>query len=1596
MTLLFVNRTRPISGAQSSLPQEESRQTLSNSVSRNRPAKPPKTQRSIPTLDSEETWDLNLQGTPCSIKLALDQAILRDADGKDTLITLTPPASQETLPARLASLESPGGVFPVAYLVGEERSVASRRLITPDLRVQLDANQANQIANQNQLAIKEWPSYAPGWVIMTAKSPFAALDAMVDLRSTTQVASADVLLARQFALRALPNDPLAATQWHLNPVAVSPVVAGSDVKIDAIWGYPSAGGIRGRGVRIGVVDDGLQTSHPDFVSNIDTTNDKDWNGNDLDPSPGTGDDHGTACAGNAAARGNNGIGVTGTAPEATLVGMRLIAAAVTDAQEGEAMTYLSDLIQIKSNSWGPNDTGTTLEAPGPLTIAALQTAATTGRGGKGSIILWAGGNGGDVNDNSNYDGYANSIYTIAIGATDSKGTRAYYSEPGANIVVTAPSSGNGTALGITTVDRTGADGYNASGTSSGEPADLNYTNSFGGTSSATPTAAGIVALMLEKNPNLGWRDVQEILIKSATKFKPADTGWVTNGAGIPFNHDFGAGLINATAAVNLAATWTNLPAQTSTTSTQTGLTAVIPDNLAAGVTRTFNLAATNLRVEHVTLKLSATHTARGNLQITLTSPSGMSSTFAAVRPDTNDNYSNWTFSSVRNWGENSAGTWILKVADLSSTSNSTGGTLTAAELKVFGSPATPVNPAPLVQITAPTDGQVFSIGTPVNVTVNASDLTMSGGVGTISRVELFDNEVSVGTDTTAPYSFTYTPAQGSHLLVAKATDSEGALGSSVSIRISITNQSPVITAATLSAAGQSYTNTPLTVSSISATDPEGSALTYSYQWQASNNLTIYTDLDGATTQTAPALSGNLLRCVITASDGSSSSAPFTTAAVNLLNPPNTTANQGSEYSYTSGLVLNGTDSQLSRQALIHEFSQGPVNGEAEWIEILTLKSGSLAFWDLSDASGNLLVFLDDPVWDDIPAGTLIVIYNGASKDPLLPADDLDPSDGRMVVSSTNAAYFDNRYKAWLPLGNRGDSIFLNDALGDPVHSVAYGNSTTTSPNVGTVGSGKSAYYAGDTDAGANLAANWKTTTSLTSRNLKVTRGLGDPYFSEYIEGTSNNKALELYNPTASAVDLAALGYEIEIYSNGATAPSSTTLLTGTINGNSTYVIKNNSTTGAIAAVIAQQSSGNINFNGNDAIVLKKGTAIIDSIGQVGVNPGTAWASGTTSTVDKTLRRKSTVTQGDVIAIDVFNPSLEWDVFNVDTLSDLGSYGAGPTPTGLTLIVTPTTFAENIGTTAATGTVSIPTPLSSPLVVTLTSSDTSEATVPQTVTIATGQTNSPIFPIAAIDDLDADGSQSVTITATATGYANTTRILTITDNEPSVDGVTPAAANNPANQLFVTALQNGSLNSPALFRLGVGATIPVGLTLNSTTGVLSGLIDPSNPNGDYFIVIQRYNTLGDSVSQTYKLTLGAGIRETFGTWISGYSLGLLNGLTDDPDADGIPNGVENLLGSNPGASSTGLVTVQSGPNTLKFRHTLSNNPATELTASYEWSIDLESWYLSTEAVSGRSINLTTTVLEDVAAPANDLVEVTATLIAPDRSKLFVRLKSEQKP
>lgn len=174
------------------------------------------------------------------------------------------------------------------------------------------------------------------------------------------------------------------------------------------------------------------------------------------------------------------------------------------------------------------------------------------------------------------------------------------------------------------------------------------------------------------------------------------------------------------------------------------------------------------------------------------------------------------------------------------------------------------------------------------------------------------------------------------------------------------------------------------------------------------------------------------------------------------------------------------------------------------------------------------------------------------------------------------------------------------------------------------------------------------------------RAATELFFSEYIEGSSNNKALEIYNGTGSAVDLAAGGYNVQMYFNGNPSAGLTINLSGTIADGDVFVLAHSSANPAILAQ-ADQTNGAGWFNGDDAVVLRRGTTIIDVIGQIGFDPGIEWGSGLTSTADNTLRRKSGIEAGDPNGSDPFDPSLEWDGFATDTFDGLGSHSVTPSP-----------------------------------------------------------------------------------------------------------------------------------------------------------------------------------------------------------------------------------------------------------------------------------------------------------------------------------------------
>jgi len=234
------------------------------------------------------------------------------------------------------------------------------------------------------------------------------------------------------------TDPIFNEQWHL----FNPVQLGHDVNVTDIW----LQGITGHNATVAIVDDGLDMYSDDLKDNYYAEGSYDFNDQQLEPKPKLSDDrHGTRCAGEVSAVRNNVCGV-GVAYDSRIAGIRILSKSITDADEAIAMNYAYQHNQIYSCSWGPPDDGRSMDAPGILIKRAMVNAVQNGRDGKGSIYVFASGNGAASDDNCNFDGYTNSIYSITVGAVDRKGLHPYYSEScSANMVVTY-SSGSGDAI----------------------------------------------------------------------------------------------------------------------------------------------------------------------------------------------------------------------------------------------------------------------------------------------------------------------------------------------------------------------------------------------------------------------------------------------------------------------------------------------------------------------------------------------------------------------------------------------------------------------------------------------------------------------------------------------------------------------------------------------------------------------------------------------------------------------------------------------------------------------------------------------------------------------------------------------------------------------------------------------------------------------------------------------------------------------------------------------------------------------------------------------------------------------------------------------
>lgn len=463
------------------------------------------------------------------------------------------------------------------------------------------------------------------------------------LAADPRYTDAAVDIERPHVLRDLPTDPDFAQQWFLR----NTVTPAADLNVEDAW----SAGVTGLGVTVGIVEGGWQVTHPDIAANYDEG---------ASMTGGSSTSHSTSCAGLVGARANNGAGGVGVAFNAHV--SKLIYG--NDVATANAFAYRNDLNDVKSNSWGLGDDGT-LQAMSPVERAAIEQGVTSGRDGLGTVFCWAAGNGGDE-DRMDYDPYASSRHTIAIGAIGDHDTHAPYSERGSSLLVVTHSSGNERFV-FTTANQSG---YNAS---------------FGGTSAACPIGAGVVALLLEANPDLTVRDVQHVLVNSARRCDPASASWTTNGAGRAISYDYGFGALDAGAAVTLARNWTPVAPVQPFDSGVVAVNAAIPDNNAAGLTRTIWVPP-GLRIEHVELVMNATTTYAGDLYITLTSPSATPSVLAENRDDPQDNLNDYLFTTVRCWGEEAGGIWTVRVSDRGPLDLATWNSF---RLRIYGTPSGP-------------------------------------------------------------------------------------------------------------------------------------------------------------------------------------------------------------------------------------------------------------------------------------------------------------------------------------------------------------------------------------------------------------------------------------------------------------------------------------------------------------------------------------------------------------------------------------------------------------------------------------------------------------------------------------------------------------------------------------------------------------------------------------------------------------------------------------------------------------------------------------------------------------------------------------------
>ncbi|MBD1864953.1 MULTISPECIES: ExeM/NucH family extracellular endonuclease [Trichocoleus] len=369
-------------------------------------------------------------------------------------------------------------------------------------------------------------------------------------------------------------------------------------------------------------------------------------------------------------------------------------------------------------------------------------------------------------------------------------------------------------------------------------------------------------------------------------------------------------------------------------------------------------------------------------------------------------------------------------------------------------------------------------------------------------------------------------------------------------------------------------------------------------------------------------------------------------------------------------------------------------------------------------------------------------------------------------------------------------------------------------------------------------------------------------FSEYIEGSSNNKALEIFNGTGSAIDLTAGNYVVQFYFNGSLTAGLTIPLTGSVAAGDVFVLAQSNANATILAQ-ADQTNGAGWFNGDDAIVLRQGGTsgtILDSIGQIGFDPGTEWGTGLTSTADNTLRRDSNVTSGDTNPTDAFDSNGQWDGFATDTFDGLGSYSAAPaTGAGVTIAQSNnSTEVNEQGETADTYTIALNTAPTGAVEVAIAADAETQISADgvnffNSLNLTFANTTPQTITVRAINDPEVEGSPH-------TGVI--THSITNSADPAYSNSLTPIANLNVSvidNDVALTKIYEIQGSGAASTKVGQTVTVEAVVTgdFQGSSGLNGFYVQEAGGDGDTAtsdgIFVFAPNSIDVSAGQTVRLT-----------------------------------------------------------------------------------------------------------------------------------------------